>query len=233
MLQLPDVPPLEVKLFTGRAAWPQEDDLVVRHPAATGHVRVSAGKPPRGAVHVLDVPRHEPITFCFGWPGLPPRGRVRRGRRRRAPALTRRARPTRSSAAPGRSTPPGAGRGPVSARGRPASRPAARPHPRTGARRTPRAPAPTRPHPGRTRNRAGSPGAGEDDPLDPQPGRSEGVQKGCAIFALAGPCSCWVFRRRSGCPRSNSFSDSAGTYRPTGLGVGRMSVFKGGFSERP
>src|SRR3954454_22082116 len=66
LLQLADVPPLEVHLGPGLAARPQEHDPLVLQPAAACHVGVAAGKRARDAVHVLDLPAQEPVPLRLG-----------------------------------------------------------------------------------------------------------------------------------------------------------------------
>jgi hypothetical protein len=70
LLQFPDVPSLQVELLTDRVVGPQEDNLVVFHAAAVGHVRIAAGQLSGNSVHVLDLPRREPVAFRSGWHGM-------------------------------------------------------------------------------------------------------------------------------------------------------------------
>src|SRR5215207_2127867 len=65
LLQLADVPPLEVHLGPRLATWPQEHDPLVLQATAAGHLGDAAGEHACDAVHVLDLPPHEPITLRF------------------------------------------------------------------------------------------------------------------------------------------------------------------------
>ena len=65
LLELADVPPLEVDLGPRLAARAHEHDPLVLQPAAPGHLGEAAGEHARAAVHVLDLPPHEPVALRF------------------------------------------------------------------------------------------------------------------------------------------------------------------------